>query len=236
MAAPSNLMERRGGGSDRRGHAVRKGSLAFSRLGRRALASPTKSNACQTLPCAFRRPANGRRTLDRSADAGGRIMVRHADRDQRAAPRGHRGVPGGPARPRASRAPRWAGNAPCCAASRTMPIAWAAGDDVGALTLELARRWQRHLRTAPMARPRRKPGHEGERRAAHTVNGYCRVAAGVRRLARPKRGTWTLTPWGRFDPGGCRRARLSPSRRTTNSACSTPAIRARRWACATWLS
>ena len=46
-----------------------------------------------------------------------------------------------------------------------------AAGDVGALTLELARRWQRHLRTAPMARPRRKPGHEGERRAAHTVNG-----------------------------------------------------------------
>ena len=44
-----------------------------------------------------------------------------------------------------------------------------AAGDVGALTLKLARRWQRHLRTAPMARPRRKPGHEGERRAAHTV-------------------------------------------------------------------
>ena len=50
-----------------------------------------------------------------------------------------------------------------------------AAGDVGALTLELARRWQRYLRTTPMARPRRKPGHEGERRAAHTVNGYCRV-------------------------------------------------------------
>ena len=50
-----------------------------------------------------------------------------------------------------------------------------AAEDVGDLTLELARRWQRYLRTTPMARPRRKPGHEGERRAAHTVNGYCRV-------------------------------------------------------------
>ena len=50
-----------------------------------------------------------------------------------------------------------------------------AAEDVGDLTLELARRWQRHLRTTPMAHPRRKPGHEGERRAAHTVNGYCRV-------------------------------------------------------------
>ena len=50
-----------------------------------------------------------------------------------------------------------------------------AAADVGALTLELARRWQRHLRTAPMAHPRRKPGREGECRAAHTVNGYCRV-------------------------------------------------------------
>ena len=58
----------------------------------------------------------------------------------------------------------------CCAVSRTTPTATAAGD-VGDLTLELARRWQRHLRTAPMARPRRTPGHEGERRAAHTVNG-----------------------------------------------------------------
>ena len=43
------------------------------------------------------------------------------------------------------------------------------------LTLELARGWQRHLRTAPMARPRRTPGHEGQQRGAHTVNGYCGV-------------------------------------------------------------
>ena len=75
-----------------------------------------------------------------------------------------------------------------------------AAGDVDSLTLELARRWQRHLRTAPMARPRRKPGHEGERRAAHTVNGYCRV---LRAFAGwlAEAGYVDAHPLGTFRPG-----------------------------------
>ena len=59
-----------------------------------------------------------------------------------------------------------------------------AAGDVGALTLELARRWQRHLRTTPMAHPRRKPGHEGERRGRPHRQRLLSRAASVRRLAR----------------------------------------------------
>ena len=59
---------------------------------------------------------------------------------------------------------------------------------------------QRHLRTTPMARPRRKPGHEGERRAAHTVNGYCRV---LRAFAGwlAEAGYVDAHPLGTFRPG-----------------------------------
>ena len=51
-----------------------------------------------------------------------------------------------------------------------------------------------------MARPRRKPGHEGERRAAHTVNGYCRV---LRAFAGwlAKAGYVDAHPLGTFRPG-----------------------------------
>ena len=51
-----------------------------------------------------------------------------------------------------------------------------------------------------MARPQRKPGHEGERRATHTVNGYCRV---LRAFAGwlAEAGYVDAHPLGTFRPG-----------------------------------
>ena len=101
-------------------------------------------------------------------------------------------------------------------------------DNVGALTLELARRWQGKLRTTPMACPRRKPGHEGERRAAYTVNGYCRVLRAFARWLADAEYV-VAHPLETFRPGRLPTREVEPiAAEDQSSACWTPTTRTRR--------